>query len=264
MAINRLITIAAAALWTLGAAPLAAQNREPGAQTIIAPIIERFAADYQLDPLAQDITFGIEVDGLRWTVNSRAEGAERTVTLREGFDEAPMFYFKAGIETLNLLDQGVWSGLTAMGAETSAKLTPLDILFTEGYEKPADYDATIRPLIFHFWTRGAPEVTAHGFQNTRVVHGAPGSALYYDKDFRSAIYHVPAGLGRDQAPTLAVPFKRMVVVINGRAEGEMGGRPFTAKEGDMVLSPPNIPVTFWNASQTETLSFVWVMWGDGA
>lgn len=32
----------------------------------------------------------------------------------------------------------------------------------------------------------------------------------------------------------------------------------------MVFSPPDIPVTFWNASDDETLSFVWLMWGDGA
>ena len=244
--------------------PVAAQNREPAPIQIIEPILDRFVSDYERDPLAQDITFGIEIEGLRWRVTSELDGEERSVTLQRGFGDAPLMYFTATMETLNLLDRGVWNGLTAMGAATSADLTPLDILTTPDYQKPADYDAQIRPLIFHFWTRGLPEVVPFGVERSRVVHGAPASALYYDEDFRSAVYHVPAGLGREQAPTLSVPFKRMVIVIAGAAEGEIGDEPFTAQAGDMILAPPNIPVTFWNASSDETLSFVWLMWGKGA
>lgn len=242
----------------------AAQNREPSPRAVIQPVLERFVADYARDPLAQDITFGIEIDGLRWRVVSQWNEGERSVRLEAGFGVDPLLYFKASRETLNLIDKGVWNGLTAMGAATSDDYTPLDILTTKGYEPGADYDATIRPLIFHFWTRGAPEVVRFEESNTRVVHGAPATALYYDRDFRSAVYHVPPGLSRDQAPTIAVPFKRMVLIIKGRGEGVIGEEPFTMKAGDMVIAPPNIPVTFWNAAEDTTLSFVWIMWGQGA
>lgn len=256
--------IAGLAALLTAASPASAQNREPSERTVIEPILERFVADYANDPLAQDITFGIEIDGLRWSVASQTKDGEQSVELNEGFGDEPMLYFTASRETLNLIDKGVWSGLTAMGAATSADVTPLDILTTNGYEKGPNYDATIRPLIFHFWTRGAPEVVRFDEINTRVVHGAPATALYYDRDFRSAVYHVPAGLGRDQAPTLSVPFKRMVLIISGAGEGVMGEEAFEMKVGDMVIAPPNIPVTFWNASDEETLSFVWIMWGQGA
>ena len=246
------------------AQPLEAQNREPTPKAVIEPILQRFVTDYRSDPLAQNITFGIEIDGMRWHVVSQMTDKGRSVELKDGFGKEPIFYFTASRETLNLIDQGVWAGHTAMGAATSRDITPLDILTTEGYERTSAYDATIRPLIFHFWTRGTPEVIPFSVQNSRVVHGAPGVATYYDKDFRSAVFHVPAGLGREQAPTLTVPFKRMVLVIAGSGEGVMGDEKFTMKAGEMVLSPPNIPVTFWNASDEEPLSFVWVMWGDGA
>ena len=55
-----------------------------------------------------------------------------------------------------------------------------------------------------------------------------------------------------------------MIVTAGEAVGEIGGNPFVAKAGEMVFSPPNIPVTFWNGSGDETLSFVWLMWGEGA
>lgn len=244
--------------------PLASQNREPSPRTVIEPILERFTRDYEGDPLAQDIVFGIEVDGMRWHVTSEIGNGARQVELHDGFPATDMFYFKTDREALNLIDQGVWNGLTAMGAATSKDPTPLEILATEGYVRGPEYNAAIRPLIFHFWTRGAPENIPFNAENSRVIHGAPAVALYYDKDFRSAIYHVPAGLGRDQAPTLTVPFKRMVIVISGSAKGVMGDKEFTMDEGEVVLSPPNIPITFWNASDEENLSFVWLMWGDGA
>ena len=258
------VRLAAAMVLGLGSAAVSAQNREPSPLIVIEPVLERFVEDYAHDPQAQDITFGIEVDGLRWTVTSNKTETGRDVRIARGFGDQAMIYFKTDRETLNLLDQGVWNGLTAMGAASSADKTPLDILVTDGFEKGSDYDATIRPLIFHFWTRGTPEIVRFGAAHSRVVHGAPASALYYDEDFRSAVYRVPAGLGREQAPTISVPFKRMVLVIGGSGEGVIGDRPFTMRAGDMVLSPPNIPVTFWNASDEEPLEFVWLMWGEGA
>lgn len=242
----------------------AAQNREPSPSVVIEPILERFVSDYAQDPLAQDVVFGIEVEGLRWHVVSKTTDSGRQVDLREGFADADILYFKTDRETLNLVDQGVWNGLTALGAATSDEQTPLDLLATAGFVRGPDYEATIRPLIFHFWTRGTPEIVRSHVGNSRVVHGAPAVALYYDRDFRSAVYRVPAGLGREQAPTLAVPFKRMVLLIGGSARGVIGNKEFSAETGDMILAPPDVPLSFWNASDEETLSFVWLMWGDGA
>ena len=244
--------------------PALAQNVEPSERTVIEPILQRFVADYEHDPMASDITFGIEVADMRWTIVSASTDGQRDVTITDGFNDRELFYFKLDRETLNLLDQGVWNGLTAMGAATSADKTPLDILYTDGFEKAADHDATTRRLIFHFWTRGLPEKVQFSQRNSRVVHGAPATALYYDEDFRSAVYFIPAGLGREQAPTIAVPFPRMILITAGSAAGEIDGSAFTAKAGDMLFAPANLPVTFWNASSAETLSFVWLMWGKGA
>lgn len=241
-----------------------AQNAEPSEGRVIEPILDRFVSDYGSDPMAIDITFGIELDGMRWRVQSKDTEDGRKVALIDGFGDEDLFYFQLDREALNLLDQGVWNGLTAMGAATSQDKTPLDILYTDGFERSAEHETTTRRLIFHFWTRGFPETVPFASSNSRVVHGAPATALYYDQDFRSAVYHIPAGLGREQAPTLTVPFPRMVIIISGAAEGDIAGQPFEASAGEMLFAPPNLPVTFWNASQEDGLSFVWLMWGQGA
>lgn len=125
------MTISASRLFATGLAlmlsPVAtAQNIEPDPRVTIGSTLSLFARDYADDPMAIDIEFGIEIDGMRWNVVSQMVGEERVVTLRDGFPEGEHFYFKASRETLNLLDRGVWNGLTAMAAATSADLTPLD------------------------------------------------------------------------------------------------------------------------------------------
>ncbi len=56
----------------------------------------------------------------------------------------------------------------------------------------------------------------------------------------------------------------MIIVIGGRTEGEIDGKAFAAKAGQMFFAPPDLSVTFRNPPKDETLSFVWLMWGDGA
>lgn len=250
-------------------APLAndvalAQNINPSEKVVVESILERFVSDYDQDPMAIDATFGIEVGDNRWRVASRVIEGERETTLEDGFGATEMMYYTMDRETLHLIDRKVWTGLTAMAAATSADETPLRVEFTGEYEQPENYDEIFRRVTFHFWNRGFPEITRFGPENSRITHGAPATVLYYDKAFRSAVYHVPAGLGKEQAPTLAAHFPRMIIVLSGLVEGEMGDEVFAAKPGEMFLTPPNIPVTFWNGSQNETLSFVWVAWGEGA
>jgi mannose-6-phosphate isomerase-like protein (cupin superfamily) len=224
----------------------------------------RFVDDYANDPMAASITFGLEVDGKRWHVTSEAgEAGTTNVTLHSGFPEMPIFYYTTSAETLGQIDAGMLSGLTAMGAATSDQVTPLDVLFTDGYIRPADYDAVFRTLTFHFWNRGNPETAPLAIQHSRVVHGAPAVVMYYDKDFRSAVYHVPAGLGRDMAPTMAVPFPRVLVVMSGTMTGTVGDDEFAISKGNLVFLPPDIPAQLWNDGD-ETLEFMFLMFGDGA
>ncbi|MEM6891938.1 MAG: hypothetical protein AAF636_28060 [Pseudomonadota bacterium] len=262
--LNSLIRLVGLPSALLLACTAAAQNVNPPEKAVTEEILKRFTEDYDRDPMAIDATFGIEVGENRWRVDSILSDEKRVTTLRDGFGDAELMYYTLDRETLHLIDRKVWTGLTAMAAATSADKTPLEVEFTPEYVRPADYDEIFRRLTFHFWNRGFPEITRYGPENSRVAHGAPATVLYYDKEFRSAVYHVPAGFGKDQAPTLAARFPRMIIVLSGGVDGEMGDVPFAAKPGEMFLTPPNIPVTFWNASETETLSFVWVGWGEGA
>lgn len=226
--------------------------------------LQRFVEDYARDPMAVSVTFGIEVDGKRWHVASqRRAGGGAAVTLKSGFPEMPIFYFTTDAATLDKIDSGALSGLTAMAAATSDQATPLDIQYANGYERPAGYDALVRPLIFHFWTRGRPEVVPLDASRSRVVHGAPGTVMYYAKDFRSAVYHIPPGLSRESSPTLTVPFPRVLVTLQGVMTGTVSGQAFIAPAEHMVLIPPGAPAQLWNDSDAP-LKIMFLMFGEGA
>ena len=123
------------------------KNREPDPATTHEATLERFVTDYARDPMAEPVRFGIEVEGIRYRVEPVGDGFE----LHRGFGDHELFYFTMDRETLNLLDQGVWNGLTAMAAATSADITPLMIEETDGFEEPENYTGMTRRLIGHFW-----------------------------------------------------------------------------------------------------------------
>lgn len=227
----------------------------------VEDILLRFVHDYAADPMQATITFGIEIDGKRWHVASDREAG--TATLEAGFPDRPMFYFTTTGTMLERIDRGAISGLTAMAAEHSGQLTPLDVLPHGDYQRTEDYDRMLRPLIFHFWTRGQPETVPLGVEHSRVVHGAPGTVMYYADGFRSAVYNVPPGLGRDQAPTMTIPFPRVLVVMSGTMTGTVGGHAFSIEAGNMVFIPPGVAAQVWN-DRDVPLQMMFLMFGDGA
>ncbi|GAB5534845.1 MAG: hypothetical protein Rubg2KO_10940 [Rubricoccaceae bacterium] len=235
--------------------------------TTTRAILERYASDYANDPMAQTVTFGIDVDGERWhVISERDADGEHRVQFRDGLPDEPTFYFTLTRETLDKLNSGDLGGITASGASTSADKTPLDSEDMDGFERPdwAEWDPIIRPLIFHFWTRGTPEIIPFGIQHSRIIHGAPATGLYYFKDFRSAVYHIPPGIPDDVAPTMTVAYPRLLVILEGSMKGHVGGNEFTAKAGEMVMLPSNVPAWFNNDQADTVLSLVWLMFGDGA
>lgn len=241
--------------------PAAAASESDLIAPTTAELLQRFVEDYAQDPMQSSLVFGLEVDGRRWHVISDA--SRQHVELRDGFPDQPLFYFTLSRELLERIDQGRISGLTAMAAETSEQVTPLDVLPANGFERPDDYDAVLRPLIFHFWTRGRPETVPLGREHSRVVHGAPGTVMYYADGFRSAVYNVPPNVGPDAAPTMTVPFPRILVVLQGTMNGIVGGEAFSIGSGEMVFLPPGVPAQVWN-ERDELLQMMFLMFGEGA
>lgn len=158
----------------------------------IEDVLSGYVADYANDPTRFDTTFGIEVEGNWWTVS--VDGDETRLT--RGMPAEPTYYFTiTEEETLHRINAGRLNMFTAMAKEFSTDVTPADLGMMEGYEPGADFMMTAVPQVFHFWTRGMPEIVPFSEAHALPTHGAHTVIIYYQPGFRSGWgYLAPASM----------------------------------------------------------------------
>lgn len=249
-----LIMAAAAAALTVGPAWAQTDARQS--------VIERFAADYATDGYNdRAVTFGVEVEGAWWTVDLQPGGAG---SVRPGQPSAPTFYFTLDNETLQRLDQRSMNALTAMARAWQDDPTPMDIETMEGFQPDGAFMGWAIPFIFHFWTRGTPEVIPFASDTTRFTHGAQASILYYQPGLRSGFIEIRPGQHanreeRDQAN----PFPSIFIFTEGRVRARIGGESLVLNGGEAIFVPANVPHEFWNDFDQPAQGFM-IAFGEGA
>lgn len=257
----RFLTVAAATLLGLGCAH--AEATPAGARAAI----ERFAADFAADPfLDRDMQFGIEVDGAWWTVTAtpRAGGAAGRVTVTAGAPATPTFYFSLDADTLAQLDSGSMNALTAMARARETDPAPMDLEVMEGFAPDQNFVGFALPLVFHFWTRGTPEIIPFNGDVTREAHGANVAVFYYQPGFRSAFFQVHPGQHVNApASEQTNPFPTLVIVTRGRINARIGGHDLVLNEGQAVLIPAGETHEFMN-SFDQLGEGILLMFGEGA
>jgi len=257
----RTLTVAAAAALAAGCAH---------AQTAPGPrgAIERFAADFASDPfLDRDISFGVEIEGAWWTVTATpgANGAPGRVVVTDGRPAAPTFYYTLDAATLAALDTGRMNALTAMARAQQNDPTPMDLEFMDGFQPPdANFISFAIPLIFHFWTRGTPEVIPFNGDVTRVTHGANAAIFYYQPGFRSGFFQVRPGQHVNAvASEQSNPFPSLMIMTRGRINARIGGRDLILNEGEAVFIPASVTHEFTNSFDLPGEGIL-LMFGEGA
>jgi hypothetical protein len=171
------------------------QNAKPAEE-----ILRSYAADFRHDPAAtKPLTFGVRVAGAGggdWhvAVTGGSEGATQSdVALKPGFPTEPCAYFQLDLATLRRIDRGELNLLTAVGGRPREGAAPLVQLgATPRFQLDEDYLARLRPYMFHFWTRGAPERVPFRGELTQLAHGANAVVFYYQEGFLVSAQQGPA------------------------------------------------------------------------
>lgn len=231
-------------------------------------IIQAYASDFEQDSFLQDaMTFGVKVEGNFYTIDivPAIEGVPAKTTARAGAPESPTFFFEIDKrETLAKLHRGDVHALTLAGKATGADFAPLDISAMDGFEPPEWFSEKITRLLFHFWTRGTPEVVPFGRQDTRFVHGVHLGAFYYQPGFRSAWFDMrPGEHANEGEEDSSNPFPSMFIVVEGAVKAHVGDAEITLKAGEMAFVPAGEPHEFINESSKNAKGFL-MMFGDGA
>lgn len=258
---NMLLFVASVGTLT-GCAHAQSVSRDTGA------VIESFAADYALDPhLDRELEFGVKVEGDWWTVSASpgASGAPGRVLVNSGMPKTPTFYFTTDRETLQRVETGSLNALTAMAKAWDTDAAPMDVDTMEGFA-PADpsFGSWITPFIFHFWTRGQPEIVPFNSDTTRNVHGAQASIFFYQEGFRSAYFELRPGQHANADPKEQTnPFPSLFIVTKGRVNARIGGKDIVITEGNAIFIPAGVRHELMNSFDAPGSGML-LMFGKGA
>ena len=223
-------------------------------------ILERYAADYAVNDVTftADQEFGVEVNGVMWTV--RMFHADRSYEVVQETPSTPTFYYTATGDILERIDRGEISAYTAMAKAFSTDVTPMDIELMDG----AEFDPSILTHVFHFWTRGFPEVVNYAEQDLRFTHGGNAGIIYYQPGFRSGFGTISPGQHINEDPRSRTnPFPSLLIVTRGRMTARINGQDSEFSEGHFMIIPADVSHEFLNPYDEEAHFFLF-MFGDGA
>jgi len=273
----RFPALALVALATLGS-PAAAQRVLPTAPPPVdssnaadpaSVILQRFVSAWRGAeelpvPHPDTMRFGFEVAGLGggvFTIALMSKGAGILAANPAG-DSVPVFV--TDVQTLRQIDRNEMSALTAMGRARQSESVPLDVRMPAGFRWTDEMRALYLPFVWHFFSRGVPEIIRFGEGATRTVHGGPASVLYYGAGLRTGFYQVVFGMPLNaKAEDQTNPFATLIVVTRGAFQAKLGGVTRTMREGEAVVIPAGLSHEFW-ADVDQFGEFIIVMYGPGA
>lgn len=249
------------------------------AQTTTQAILESFVESYKNDPMAMTTYFGIKVenDWFSVKVERKEEGyavgkenqytfhnyGPHLVTLKKGKPDQPTWYFRfTDRETLDKVNEKIWTAGTAVAKSTPADVVAMDIEDMEGFKSDQRATAHAYVALEHFWKKDAVEISNFSRDGSLPSHGAEIVSLYTMKDKRIAWFSIgpeeaanaDRGLDKSQVPNL-------FIITNGRGRGLIGDEEIELKPGMSVFVAPYMKHVIYNPYD-EPLEGILVLYGD--
>ena len=229
---------------------LLSANASADEELAVEAILQEFVKDYEQDiSLSYDVTFGIKVDDKRWHVvaKARTANAPPSVILAEGFPEEPTFYYETNERFLNRVYLGEISADTGAVKANQLDYVPMDEKLMKGAKYTQQVETQRRETLFHFWTRGRPEIIKFGPQYSRNTHGAMAGVFYYGESLRTSSFILYPGMHANEDPNNQDnPFKSLMIIFKGQIKAVIGGEEVILKAGESVFIPPGVPHEFMN------------------
>lgn len=231
-------------------------------------ILKSFADDFEKDPaLTRPSEFGVKVGDEFYSVNVKPAAGDEpaSVIVSKGAPQMPTFYIKIEDSAwLRKVDRGEFNALTSMAKAFSSDYAPMDVEVMDGFQPPEDFGEWILPFIFHFWTKGLPEIVNYGPEMTRSTHGTYAGVFFYQPGFRSGWFDVRPGQHvNEDEKSRTNPFPSMFIMTEGEMTARVGGVERTFRNGEMMLIPAGVSHEFINRGKNPARGFLF-MFGDGA
>jgi len=162
-------------------------------------------------------TFGIRLDTRWWTISvKRAQESyapsERLtfhrfgpheVIVRCGMPDNPTWYFRIGSkEVLDLIASGKVNAGTAAMQSFGSNQVGVEIESMDGFAMDAGAEGAMYSALSHFWTKGVPEITRFGRDESLPTHGAAAVSLHTMKGYRIAWFSIGPEEAANDGPRL--------------------------------------------------------------
>jgi mannose-6-phosphate isomerase-like protein (cupin superfamily) len=233
------------------------------AATILASYAEAWRGRQEMPELDRPVVIGFAIaDHGDFHIVLPLQGAARLA-----YGPAPdspdwVTNFETDLATLQRIDRGEISALTAIGKARADDPAPLELRVAPAWS--GQLASFVLPLNFHFWTRGWPEVVRFGEGTTRLVHGANAAVLYYEQGLRSAFYQFKPGMHANADPAdRSNPFKSLLIIVRGHIKARLDGTTRLLREGEALLVPAGMAHEFW-ADDSDYGEAILLMFGEGA
>lgn len=226
-----------------------------------APALQQMARAF-VQKAAEHPAFSMEVavegEGT-WHVRFDGNGG---AAVGSGPATSPVFRFATDLGTFRRIAEGDLTGMTAMGQARPSDPTPLDMDPGPGADDVEDVRALFFQVAMHFFNPTVPGHVELGEEHARVIHGAPGVALFYHEGFRSGWFHVGPGQQLNE-PGDTNPFPQTFVIIGGAGTATIGGDTISVQSGRAYFVPPNSDHVLW-PEEGGHVELIWIAWGEGA
>ena len=244
------------------------------AQAILAEFVE----DYSHDHMAIDSTFGIKLDDRFWTVSvKRRETASmrgrltdhtfgpHDITLSDGPPTSPTWYFEiADMKVMRLIASGEVNAGTAAMQSFGSDEVGVETRDMEGFKSTSGDEAELYVALSHFFTKGKPEVTRFGRDNSLETHGAMATSLHMMKGFRVAYFSIGPQEVVNADPRLSFgQMPNLFVITNGKGTLNTDDGPMVLEKGMSVFVPQFVKHEIVNDGD-EPLEGVLVLYGDNS
>ena len=258
---------------SLGA--LLLMSTDASAQTV-RKMLQDFADDYRTDPMAMTADFGIKVGKHWWSVSVKrrqeayANGkltahrlGPHDVTLSEGPPATPTWYFDlADHSVLEEIYRGDLNAGTGGMQSFASDKVKVEIREMDGFTDKARGEADMYHALSHFWTRGIPEITYFGRNQSLPTHGVGAVSLFAMKGNRIAWFSIMKDQAANADPALeAGQVPNLFIVTKGRGKARLADREVDLKEGMSVFIAPYVKHVLWNPYD-EPLEGILVLFGD--
>jgi quercetin dioxygenase-like cupin family protein len=156
------------------------------------------------------------------------------------------------------------NALTGAVKAFSTDYAPFDMEAMEGYQPGEDFVAKVVPFMFHFWTKGTPEIIPFGPEYSRNTHGAQATIFFYQPGLRSGWGILYPGQHANEHPkSKSNSFPSLLIFTKGKAVARLNGKDQEIKEGQAIFIPPGMEHEFLNPFDLPA-EFILLMFGEGA